>query len=67
MKIFLTVLILICFVIIFHENTPFWLEDGSITEKEGLKRLFVVLTIIVWFEITMGILWYDELGLVIGD
>lgn len=66
MKILLTLLILTCFVVVFFENTPFWLEDGSITEKEGFKRLFVVLTLIIWFEVTMYVLWYNELGLIFG-
>lgn len=66
MKIFLMLLILTCFVILFYENTPFWLEDGSISEKEGLKRLFVVIVLIIWFEVTAYVMWYNELGLMFG-
>ena len=66
MKILLTTLILACFVILFYENTPFWLEDGSISEKEGFKRFFVVLVLIIWFEVTAYMLWYNELGLIFG-
>ena len=66
MKILLTLLILTCFVILFYENTPCWLEDGSISGKEGLKRLFVAIVLIIWFEVTAYVMWYNELGLIFG-
>ena len=66
MKIFLTLLILTCFTILFYENTPFWLEDGSISEKEGLKRLFIVIVLMIWCEVTIYVFWYRELEMLFG-
>ena len=63
MKIFFTITFLLCLLIVLHENTPFWLEDESIPIQEGLKRVFVVLTLIVWFEIAVALMWQNELGL----